>query len=75
MNDDMLISVVWCELFLAFRIHVSPQTKIILDELTGYVLQHRGKVLLKGKGEVDSFWLTGKKDFNKQLPTPLDTDP
>ncbi|KAM7542665.1 hypothetical protein Aperf_G00000018852 [Anoplocephala perfoliata] len=54
----------------AFRIHVSPQTKAILDELGGYHLEHRGKVLLKGKGEVDSYWLVGKDGFNKSLPEP-----
>lgn len=59
----------------AFRIHVSPQTKAILDGLGGYHLEHRGKVLLKGKGEVDSYWLVGKDGFNKKLPDPPTEDP
>ncbi|CAH8493793.1 unnamed protein product [Schistosoma mattheei] len=54
----------------AFRIHVSPTTKSILDVLGGYHLQLRGKVELKGKGLVDSFWLIGKDNFNKPLPDP-----
>ncbi|CAH8494719.1 unnamed protein product [Heterobilharzia americana] len=54
----------------AFRIHVSPTTKAILDILGGYHLQIRGKVELKGKGLVDSFWLIGKDNFNKPLPDP-----
>nr|CAH8838712.1 unnamed protein product [Trichobilharzia regenti] len=54
----------------AFRIHVSPTTKSILDILGGYHLQLRGKVELKGKGLVDSFWLIGKDNFNKPLPDP-----
>ncbi|KAH8860994.1 Retinal guanylyl cyclase 2 [Schistosoma japonicum] len=54
----------------AFRIHVSPTTKAILDVLGGYHLQLRGKVELKGKGLVDSFWLIGKDNFNKPLPDP-----
>ncbi|TGZ69521.1 hypothetical protein CRM22_003703 [Opisthorchis felineus] len=54
----------------AFRIHVSPTTKEILDDLGGYHLELRGKVTLKGKGEVDSFWLVGKDGFNKPLPIP-----
>ncbi|TPP61763.1 Guanylate cyclase [Fasciola gigantica] len=54
----------------AFRIHVSPTTKEILDELGGYHLVLRGKVELKGKGEVDSFWLVGKDGFTKPLPDP-----
>ncbi|CAH8818902.1 unnamed protein product, partial [Schistosoma curassoni] len=53
-----------------FRIHVSPTTKSILDILGGYHLQLRGKVELKGKGLVDSFWLIGKDNFNKPLPDP-----
>lgn len=60
---------------LAFRIHVSPNTKAILDSLGGYHLEHRGKVLLKGKGEVDSYWLVGKEGFNKTLPEPPIGDP
>ncbi|KAM3185689.1 hypothetical protein ACTXT7_005859 [Hymenolepis weldensis] len=59
----------------AFRIHVSPQTKAILDGLGGYHLEHRGKVLLKGKGEVDSYWLVGKDGFDKKLPDPPTGDP
>ncbi|VDO14154.1 unnamed protein product [Rodentolepis nana] len=59
----------------AFRIHVSPQAKAILDELGGYHLEHRGKVLLKGKGEVDSYWLVGKDGFDKKLPDPPTGDP
>ncbi|KAA3675687.1 uncharacterized protein DEA37_0001110 [Paragonimus westermani] len=54
----------------AFRIHVSPTTKEILDELGGYHLELRGKVELKGKGKVDSFWLVGKEGFTKPLPIP-----
>ncbi|KAF5404572.1 hypothetical protein PHET_02059 [Paragonimus heterotremus] len=54
----------------AFRIHVSPTTKEILDELGGYHLELRGKVELKGRGKVDSFWLVGKEGFTKPLPIP-----
>ncbi|VDQ16760.1 unnamed protein product [Trichobilharzia regenti] len=41
-----------------------------MDILGGYHLQLRGKVELKGKGLVDSFWLIGKDNFNKPLPDP-----
>ncbi|KAL3311698.1 Retinal guanylyl cyclase 2 [Cichlidogyrus casuarinus] len=54
----------------AFRIHLSPVTKEILDELGGYIIQLRGTVELKGKGEVNSYWLVGKENFNKPLPDP-----
>ncbi len=33
-------------------------------------MEHRGKVFLKGKGEVDSFWLVGKDGFSRNLPSP-----
>ncbi|BHF60568.1 Retinal guanylyl cyclase 1 [Sparganum proliferum] len=55
----------------ALRIHVSPSTKAILDELTGYQLKSRGKVNLKGKGHVHTYWLVGKAGFTKPLPRPL----
>nr|VZI36013.1 unnamed protein product [Spirometra erinaceieuropaei] len=58
----------------AFRIHVSPYTKVVLDELTGYELEFRGRVHLKGKGDVESYWLVGKTGFTKALPEPLKTD-
>ncbi|BHF60570.1 Retinal guanylyl cyclase 1 [Sparganum proliferum] len=58
----------------AFRIHVSPCTKVVLDELTGYELEFRGRVHLKGKGDVESYWLVGKTGFTKSLPEPLKTD-
>lgn len=59
----------------AFRIHVSPFTKEVLDELGGYHLDLRGKVELKGKGIVDSYWLTGKDGFLKPIPVapPVDS--
>ncbi|KAL5107808.1 Retinal guanylyl cyclase 2 [Taenia crassiceps] len=58
----------------AFRIHVSSPAKAILDELGGYHLEHRGRVFLRGKGEVDSYWLVGKDGFSKDLPKPPDGD-
>ncbi|BHF61171.1 Retinal guanylyl cyclase 1 [Sparganum proliferum] len=56
------------------RIHVSPSTKKVLDELGGYYLQYRGTVTLKGKGKVRSYWLTGKANFSSPLPEPLTID-
>uniref|UniRef100_A0A183SFY8 Guanylate cyclase n=1 Tax=Schistocephalus solidus TaxID=70667 RepID=A0A183SFY8_SCHSO len=58
----------------ALRIHVSPATKIILDELGGYKFEYRGKVSLKGRGEVETYWLVGREGFDGPLPTPLKTD-
>ncbi|VDL89450.1 unnamed protein product [Schistocephalus solidus] len=56
------------------RIHVSPSTKAILDELGGYHLSYRGRVHLKGRGEIDSYWLVGKDNFSRPLPEPLSSD-
>ncbi|BHF61144.1 Retinal guanylyl cyclase 1 [Sparganum proliferum] len=58
----------------ALRIHVSPSTKAILDELKGYKLEYRGKVTLKGRGDVDTYWLVGKKGFKKLIKKPLESD-
>ncbi|XP_048576337.1 atrial natriuretic peptide receptor 1 isoform X2 [Nematostella vectensis] len=43
----------------ALKIHISPSTKRILDELGGYHIQKRGKVFLKGKGTWITYWLVG----------------
>ncbi|XP_054159620.1 guanylate cyclase 32E-like [Oppia nitens] len=49
---------------LALRIHVSEACKTILDKLGGYVIQERGIISIKGKGEMKSFWLIGKQLVN-----------
>ncbi|VDM33373.1 unnamed protein product [Hydatigera taeniaeformis] len=58
----------------ASRMESTSTAKAILDELGGYKLEHRGKVFLRGKGEVDSYWLVGKDGFKKDLPKPPDGD-
>ncbi|XP_054710092.1 guanylate cyclase 32E-like [Uloborus diversus] len=44
----------------AMKIHVSEACKIILEKIGGYVLQERGVIHIKGKGEMRTFWLLGK---------------
>ncbi|ESO84763.1 hypothetical protein LOTGIDRAFT_221869, partial [Lottia gigantea] len=39
------------------KIHASPQSKQLLDELGGYELESRGAIEVKGKGEVHTYWL------------------
>lgn len=46
----------------ALKIHISPQCKEALDQLGGYIVEKRGRILLKGKGEVTTYWLTGTTD-------------
>ncbi|XP_060811458.1 receptor-type guanylate cyclase Gyc76C-like [Bombus pascuorum] len=41
------------------RIHISEQCKDALDKIGGYVIEERGLVHMKGKGEVKTYWLTG----------------
>lgn len=45
----------------ALRIHISAQTKKYLQECKqcNYVIESRGKIHLKGKGECETFWLIG----------------
>ncbi|KAJ8947966.1 hypothetical protein NQ318_021064, partial [Aromia moschata] len=41
------------------KIHISSQCKEALDKLGGYIIEDRGIVSMKGKGEVRTYWLTG----------------
>ncbi|PBC33701.1 Guanylate cyclase 32E [Apis cerana cerana] len=41
------------------RIHISEQCKDALDKVGGYIIEDRGLVYMKGKGEVKTYWLTG----------------
>uniref|UniRef100_A0A915B3Z3 Guanylate cyclase n=1 Tax=Parascaris univalens TaxID=6257 RepID=A0A915B3Z3_PARUN len=49
---------------LPLRIHVSKQTKEILDKEPGFRLVLRGEVEMKGKGKQTTYWLKGYKDQN-----------
>ncbi|RWS09764.1 guanylate cyclase 32E-like protein, partial [Dinothrombium tinctorium] len=49
----------------ALKIHVSNDTKVILDKLGGYILQERGLTYVKGKGEMRTFWLLGRCESKK----------
>ena len=53
---------------LALRVHVSPECKSILDELGPYKLLDRGPVKMKGKGTINTYFLTGKDGYTKELP-------
>ncbi|KAJ3622095.1 hypothetical protein MTP99_002624 [Tenebrio molitor] len=41
------------------KIHISLQCKEALDKLGGYIMEDRGLINMKGKGEVRTFWLVG----------------
>ncbi|XP_054712047.1 guanylate cyclase 32E-like isoform X2 [Uloborus diversus] len=53
----------------AMKIHVSEACKQILDKIGGYVLQERGLIQIKGKGEMRTYWLIGKQCSNESSAT------
>ncbi|GBM94016.1 Retrovirus-related Pol polyprotein from transposon 297 [Araneus ventricosus] len=54
------------------RVHCSESCKNLLEKLGGYVLDERGLVNIKGKGDMKTFWLTGQADSyrKKKLQEP-----
>uniref|UniRef100_A0A8D2NFP2 Guanylate cyclase domain-containing protein n=1 Tax=Zonotrichia albicollis TaxID=44394 RepID=A0A8D2NFP2_ZONAL len=61
---------------LPYRIHVSQSTVDILRKLNeGYEIIPRGKTELRGKGVEETYWLVGKKGFQKPLPKPPEIKP
>ena len=53
---------------LALRVHVSPECKALLDQLGGYKLIDRGPTNMKGKGTINTYFLSGKDGYDKSLP-------
>lgn len=43
------------------KIHISMETKLLLDTLGRFKTEHRGMVEVKGKGLLDTYWLLGKE--------------
>ncbi|XP_077302686.1 receptor-type guanylate cyclase Gyc76C-like isoform X2 [Arctopsyche grandis] len=46
----------------ALKIHISPQCKNALEKLDGYHIKPRGMISIKGKGEVETYWLEGANE-------------
>ncbi|XP_014647368.1 PREDICTED: atrial natriuretic peptide receptor 1 isoform X2 [Ceratotherium simum simum] len=44
----------------ALKIHLSSETKAVLEEFGGFELELRGDVEMKGKGKVRTYWLLGE---------------
>ncbi|XP_050420334.1 atrial natriuretic peptide receptor 1 isoform X4 [Adelges cooleyi] len=53
----------------ALRIHVSPQTKEVLDTFGTFDLELRGEIEMKGKGKVTTYWLLGEKTPAAEMAT------
>lgn len=54
----------------SWRIHMSQTTCDLLESDGGYIIESRGPTEIKGKGKMNTYWLLGKKGFDKPLPTP-----
>lgn len=54
----------------SWRIHMSQETRDRLEARGGYAIEPRGLIDIKGKGMMNTFWLLGKKGFDKPLPAP-----
>ncbi|XP_055350580.1 receptor-type guanylate cyclase Gyc76C-like isoform X2 [Paramacrobiotus metropolitanus] len=48
------------------KIHCSPQCKALLDSLGGYIVEPRGKVHMKGKGDLLTYWLVDEDEWRKE---------
>ena len=51
---------------LPSKIHLSSATYKLLEEIGGYICEERGLTLVKGKGEMMTYWLLGEKDKNRE---------
>ena len=57
------------------KIHMSMETKLLLDTLGRFHTEHRGLVDVKGKGQLDTYWLLGKEGWvGKLYDTDVDYD-
>lgn len=45
-------------------------TRDRLEKAGGYHIEPRGGIEIKGKGLMNTYWLSGKKGFDKLLPVP-----
>lgn len=49
---------------------MSEMTRDILDRTGLYHIEARGPTEIKGKGLMNTYWLLGKKGFDKTFPVP-----
>ncbi|MEQ2260998.1 Nitrogen permease reactivator protein, partial [Xenotaenia resolanae] len=58
---------------LALKIQCSSSAFYLLEEIGGYVLECRGTLQVKGKGDMVTYWLEGKKTSGVSKDTGGDT--
>lgn len=56
-----MISSVKPFMMIAMKIHLTLETKLLLDTLGRFHTEHRGMVEVKGKGLLDTYWLIAKE--------------
>ncbi|KAK7099561.1 hypothetical protein V1264_003686 [Littorina saxatilis] len=57
---------------LPMKIHLSHRAYEMLRKFSGYHVDPRGEITVKGKGSMFTFFLVGKDGFHKHLPTNSD---
>lgn len=52
------------------KIHITGETRALLENDDAFIIEERGKIPIKGKGEVTTYWLTKnpKADLESQPP-------
>ncbi|XP_022248548.1 atrial natriuretic peptide receptor 2-like [Limulus polyphemus] len=55
---------------LPLKIHVSPQTKEVLNNFGSFCLELRGEVEMKGKGKMTTYWLLGERSDSVEQTVP-----
>ncbi|KAM9309960.1 soluble guanylate cyclase 88E-like [Pholidichthys leucotaenia] len=55
---------------VGMQIHISQTTKDHLEH-EPYIIEERGKIFVKGKGQMKTYWLKGKKDLSFKTPAEV----
>ncbi|CAN7938795.1 unnamed protein product, partial [Ixodes hexagonus] len=55
---------------IPLKIHCSEACKVLLDKLGGYIIEDRGVVYIKGKGDMRTYWIEGEVDGRSGRPRP-----
>ncbi|CAG2170432.1 unnamed protein product [Oppiella nova] len=57
-----------------YRIHISKATEERLKRSGDYIIEYRGEITLKGRGKQPTYYLTGKRGFDRILPVPTEDE-